>query len=143
MANTKKKYYSNNKNNKKFDKKNQAPRVTARIDQINNDAENNLAAFASVNIGGMVAIHGLRVFESEKGRFVSMPSRGYTDRNGETQYAEIAHPITSEGRTAINNAVLNAYDQALSNTESMTENTEENFEEVDMDDEDLPFEQQM
>ena len=143
MANTKKKYYSNNKNNKKFDKKNQAPRVTARIDQINNDAENNLAAFASVNIGGMVAIHGLRVFDSEKGRFVSMPSRAYTDRNGETQYAEIVHPVTSEGRSAITNAVLIAYEQELTKSESMTENNEENSEETDLADEDLPFEQQM
>ena len=31
---------------------------------------------------GMFAVHGLRVIETEKGRFVNMPSTSYTDKDG-------------------------------------------------------------
>ena len=124
--------------NKNTNNKKPIPKITARIDQINDNEESSLAAFASVNIGGAVAIHGLRIFESEKGRFVSMPTRSYTDRNGETKYADIAHPITAEAREAISEAVLAAYDQELSENEELSDDAEE-----DLSDGDLSFEHGM
>ena len=65
-----------------------------------------------------MAIHGLRVIDSRKGVFVSMPTRSYTDSNGNTQYSEIAHAVTKETREAINTKVLEAYNQALQQSES-------------------------
>jgi stage V sporulation protein G len=79
-----------------------------------------------------MAVHGLRILESEKGLFVAMPSRSYTDRNGETKYSDVAHPVTAEARTAINESVLAAYNQELSENESLAE---------DISDQDLSFEQ--
>lgn len=129
MANSRKN--TNVKNNKTISKK-QQPRVTARIDQILDGEESALRAFASVNIAGVMAVHGLRILESEKGLFVAMPSRSYTDRNGETKYPDVAHPVTAEARTAINESVLAAYNQELSENESLAE---------DISDQDLSFEQ--
>lgn len=97
-----------------------------------------IRAYASVNVAGAVAIHGLRVMDSEKGLFVAMPSRSYEDRNGETKYADIAHPISAEARTAINDSVLKAYENALK--EEQVQNSEDY---KDMDEDDLPFEQSM
>ena len=129
MANSRKN--TNVKNNKNISKK-QQPRVTARIDQILDGEESALRAFASVNIAGVMAVHGLRILESEKGLFVAMPSRSYADRNGETKYSDVAHPVTAEARTAINESVLAAYNQELSENESLAE---------DISDQDLAFEQ--
>ncbi len=101
-------------------------------------AETKYAAYQCKNrqayIAGAVAIHGLRVIDSRKGVFVSMPTRSYTDSNGNTQYSEIAHAVTKETREAINTKVLEAYNQALQQSES------NGFTEMDVDD-DLPFDE--
>ena len=63
------------------------PSIHARIDRINNYEGSNIRAFASVNIGGAFAIHGIKIVDSpQKGVFVSMPSNSYTDKNGNTKY---------------------------------------------------------
>ena len=70
--------------------------------------------------------HGIKVCEGEKGRFVSMPSTQYTDRDGNKQYQDIFHPISKGARNALNQAVLNAYDiklQQVQQTEIEVENT--------------------
>ena len=68
----------------------------------------------------------IKVCEGEKGRFVSMPSTQYTDRDGNKQYQDIFHPISKGARNALNQAVLNAYDiklQQVQQTEIEVENT--------------------
>ena len=110
--------------NKNTGKKAPMPRINAKIDNLV-DNDTNLRAFASVTVGGAVAIHGLRVMDSKKGLFVSMPSYSYEDHNGETKYADYAHPISKEARDAINTKVLDAYEQALE--ESQSENEGENY----------------
>lgn len=105
-------------------KKPALPRINAKIDRLA-DNDTNLRAFASITVGGAVAVHGLRVMDSKKGLFVSMPSYSYEDRNGETQYADYAHPISKEARDAISTKVLDAYEQALE--ESETENEGEGY----------------
>ena len=114
--------YKGNKNTgiKTPGKKHALPRINAKIDNLV-DNGSNLRAFASVTVGGAVAIHGLRVMDSKKGMFVSMPSYSYEDSNGEAQYADYAHPISKEARDAINTKVLDAYEQALEESESEDE----------------------
>ena len=112
--------------NKNTGKKVPMPRINAKIDNLV-DNDTNLRAFASVTVGSAVAISGLRVMDSKKGLFVSMPSYSYEDHNGETKYADYAHPISKEARDAINTKVLDAYEQALE--ESETENEGESYEE--------------
>jgi stage V sporulation protein G len=65
-------------------------------------------AFASVAVDDMAAIRGIRVVDSEKGLFVSMPQS--KDKNDE--YHDIAFPLTGELRKEITAAVLEEYERA-------------------------------
>lgn len=98
-----------------------------------NNPDSMIKAYASVSFDGAFAVHGIRVCENEKGRFVSMPSSSYKDRNGETKYNEIFHPISKGAREALNQSVLNAYDyklQQMQATEIEIEETQEEAEEA-------------
>ena len=84
------------------------PQVEARIDRLM-DGDFKTKAFASATIGGAFAVHGIRVIESDKGRFISMPQDSYK-KNGETKYNDT---ITAEARNALVDAVNDAYEQKL------------------------------
>ena len=71
--------------------------------------EGSCRATASVNINGCFAVRGIKVMDSSKGLFVSMPS--YRAGNGE--YKDICFPCTKEARAEFDSAVLDAYQQAL------------------------------
>lgn len=85
--------------------------IQIRIDKLFDDTEQKLKAIASVNIGEF-AVHGIRIYESEKGLFVSMPSKSYTDSNGEKQYEDIFHPMTQGARASLIASVAEAYEHA-------------------------------
>lgn len=87
------------------------PQVEARIDRLV-DGDFKTKAYASATIGGAFAVHGIRVIESDKGRFISMPQESYK-KNGETKYIDTFHAITAEARTALVEAVNGAYEQKL------------------------------
>ena len=46
-----------------------------------------------------------------------MPSTSYTNSSGETKYRDTFHPITKGSREALTQAVLDKYDEALSQTQ--------------------------
>ena len=64
----------------------------------------HLKAVASLTIDGCIAIHELKVIETDH-LFVAMPSRKDEARN----YHDIVHPINEIARNLIENAVLAAY----------------------------------
>ena len=66
-----------------------------------------LLAFASVNLGGVFAVNSIRIYNSDKGPFVSMPST----KGQDGKYHDICCPTTKEMRQALNAAVLGAYQQ--------------------------------
>lgn len=81
-----------------------------------------LKGIASININDEFAIRGLKIYEGEKGPFISMPSRKIGEK-----FEDICFPITSEGREKMTEAVIKAYEQKLSQQEEQTheeENTE-------------------
>ncbi len=88
------------------------PNISVRIDKIFDDDSKKLKAFASANIGPF-AVHGIRVFENEKGMFVNMPSVSYKDGQGNTQYEDVFHPVTKEAREALIKSVMDEYNHAL------------------------------
>lgn len=90
--------------------KKDAPDIQARIDRLCDYEGSSVKAFASANIGGAFAIHGIRVLDSQKGLFVSMPQNSYTDSQGNKKYSDIFHAITAEARTELNDKVLEAYE---------------------------------
>ena len=89
-----------------------APTVAVRIDRMVDREDSKVRAYASANIGGAFAIHGIRVVDSQKGLFVQMPQSSY-QKDGKTVYQDIFHPITADARTKLNSAVLSAYEQHL------------------------------
>lgn len=116
------------------EKKAKIPSVSAKIDRLVDYEESKVKAYASANIGDAFAIHGIKVMDGgEKGLYLSMPSRSY-QKDGKTEYAEVFHPVSAEARTELNKAVMDAYEQELAQ-----EQVED--EEMDMDEDDLPFEQ--
>ena len=66
--------------------KSKVPYVKAQIDRIIEEPESKTKAYASVIIGGAFAVHSIRIIESDKGLFISMPSKSYKDKNGNIQY---------------------------------------------------------
>lgn len=66
---------------------------------------NKVKAIASITIDEEFVIHDLRVVEGDRGLFVAMPSRKLP--SGE--FRDIAHPINSETRERIQEAVLAEY----------------------------------
>ena len=74
----------------------------------------NMKAICSVTFDDMLVIHDIKVIESNSKTFVAMPSR----KNKYGQYSDIAHPINSELRTKLEEAIIEEYKKAL---ETMTE----------------------
>ena len=124
---------TNFKGNKNNNQKKKLPYIKVKIDKIISLEESKTKAFASVTIGGAVVVHGVRIMNSAQGLFVAMPANVYVDDNGEKHFNEIAHPISKEARTLLNNKVMEAYHQSLdeqqaeSETENMSEDESENF----------------
>ena len=104
------------------------PTIRAKIDRLADFENSKVKAFASANIGGAFAIHGLRVVDGEKGLFVAMPSTSY-QKDGKTEYQETFHPVSGDARKALNDAVLEAYEQKL--TEEQTEDASMSMDEAE------------
>ena len=104
------------------------PSITAKIDRLIPTEGDGVRAIASVNIGGAYAAHGFKVYESEeKGLSVLNPSSKY-QKDGKSQFCDVIHAVTPEARTAINDAILEAYEQKL-----QEEQGEDLYEDMDED----------
>ncbi len=68
-----------------------------------------LKAVASITIDDCFVIHDIKVIEGNEGYFVAMPSR----KTNEGEYKDIAHPINTETRQAVIDAVINAFKDEL------------------------------
>lgn len=55
-----------------------------------------LLGFASVNLGGVFAVNGIRIYETEKGPYVAMPST----KGQDGKYHDMCCPATKEMRQA-------------------------------------------
>jgi len=69
------------------------------------EGENKLKAYASVTFDDSFVIHNIKVIQGNNGLFIAMPSR--RTRSGEMK--DVAHPINSQFREKIQNAILEAY----------------------------------
>jgi stage V sporulation protein G len=70
------------------------------------EPKGNTIAFASVAIDDLVAIRGIRIVETEKGAFASMPQ---TRNKNSGEYQDVAFPTDNDLRKVINKAVLGEY----------------------------------
>jgi stage V sporulation protein G len=76
-----------------------------RTKRVNGD--NRLVGIAAITIDECFVVHELRIIEGKNGLFVAMPSRKMP--NGE--FKDVAHPINTETRSAIEKAVLEAFEK--------------------------------
>jgi stage V sporulation protein G len=71
--------------------------------------EGKMKAVVSITIDEEFVVHDIKVVEGEKGLFIAMPSR----KSADGEYRDVAHPINSETRNAIQDLILQAYEKAL------------------------------
>ena len=73
------------------------------------EKEGKLKAVASITIDNEFVVHDIKVIDGEKGFFIAMPSK----KTADGEYRDIAHPINSTTRDAIQNKILEAYENAV------------------------------
>ncbi|MDE5680103.1 MAG: septation regulator SpoVG [Lachnospiraceae bacterium] len=71
--------------------------------------EGKMKAIVSITIDNEFVVHDIKVIEGEKGLFIAMPSKKAMDG----EYRDIAHPINSATRDAIQKIILEGYEKAL------------------------------
>lgn len=116
---------------KKKEQKKALPNITARIDRLVEQDDSSVKAYASVNIGGAFAVHGIKVIDSVKGIFVSMPSNSYK-KDGKVEYSDICHPITAEARNELIEKVTEAYEMKLGEEQEMDNISEDEAQTADI-----------
>lgn len=77
-----------------------------RVRKVSN--EGKMKAIVSMTIDEDFVVHDIRVVEGQNGLFVAMPSR----KTPSGEFRDVAHPITTEARAQIQQAVLDAYYEA-------------------------------
>ena len=70
-----------------------------------------LKAYATITVDNVFLIRDLRIINGNAGLFVAMPSRKMKDGS----FKDIAHPLNSETRQAIETRVLAEYERKLAN----------------------------
>ena len=78
-----------------------------RVRKLSKDGK--MKAIVSITIDNVFVVHDIKVIEGEKGLFIAMPSKKATDG----EYRDIAHPINSATRDAIQKIIMEKYEQAL------------------------------
>ncbi|WP_419790815.1 septation regulator SpoVG [Staphylococcus chromogenes] len=76
-----------------------------RLRKIQTDGR--MKALVSITLDESFVIHDLRVIEGNSGLFVAMPSK----RTPDGEFRDIAHPINSDMRQEIQDAVMKVYDE--------------------------------
>ena len=83
-----------------------------------------MKAVGSVSFDGMFVVHGIKVIETEKGRFVAMPSEVHTDKDGNEIRRDVFHPFSSSAGKELEEAVFAKYDATICK-EAATDNKAE------------------
>ena len=74
-----------------------------RLRRVNTDGR--MRAIASITLDDEFVVHDIRVIDGNNGLFVAMPSK----RTPDGEFRDIAHPINSDTRGKIQDAVLEEY----------------------------------
>ena len=78
-----------------------------RVRKVND--EGKMKAVVSVTFDDEFVVHDIKIIEGHNGYFIAMPSR----KMGEGDFRDIAHPLQSDTRTKIRDAILAEYDKVL------------------------------
>ena len=71
--------------------------------------EGKMKAVVSITFDDEFVVHDIKIIEGRNGLFIAMPSR----KMGEGDFRDIAHPLVSETRNKIRDAIFEEYDKVL------------------------------
>ena len=72
-------------------------------------SEGKMKAIVSVTFENEFVVHDIKVIEGQNGLFIAMPSRKTPDG----EFKDIAHPINTETREILQNAILAEYAKVM------------------------------
>lgn len=72
-------------------------------------SEGKMKAIVSVTFENQFVVHDIKVIDGQNGLFIAMPSRKTPDG----EFKDIAHPINSETRERLQNAILGEYEKVM------------------------------
>ena len=78
-----------------------------RIRKISDDGK--MKAIVSITFDDVFVVHDIKIIDGQNGLFIAMPSR----KMGEGDFRDIAHPLLSETRTKIKEAIFAEYEKVL------------------------------
>lgn len=79
------------------------------------DDEGPMKAIVSVTFDNQLALHDIKVIYARERLFVVMPSR----KNPDNTYRDIAHPINTDFRSALERTILDAYEDAVATAKAV------------------------
>ena len=71
--------------------------------------EGKMKAVVSITFDDEFVVHDIKIIEGQNGLFIAMPSR----KMGEGDFRDIAHPLVSETRNKIRDAIFEEYNKVL------------------------------
>lgn len=71
--------------------------------------EGKMKAIVSVTFDNQFVVHDIKIIDGQNGLFVAMPSRKMADG----EFRDIAHPINSETRSKIQDAIFMEYEKSI------------------------------
>ena len=77
------------------------------------DTDNqSIKASVSIVLDDAIAIHGIKIFENKKkdGYFIKFPAKKKKDENGKDIFKDICHPINSDARNIIQDAIFDMFE---------------------------------
>lgn len=80
--------------------------------------EGKMKAVVSITFDNEFVVHDIKIIEGQSGLFIAMPSR----KMGEGDFRDIAHPLVSETRNKIRDAIFAEYDKVLAERTQETDN---------------------
>lgn len=86
-----------------------------RVRKVND--EGKMKAIASVTFDDEFVVHDIKIIEGQNGLFIAMPSR----KMGEGDFRDIAHPLLSETRNKIKDAIFAEYEKVLASKQDISE----------------------
>ncbi len=75
------------------------------------EKEGKMKAIVSITLDDVFVIHDIKVIEGDKGLFIAMPSR----KGADGEFRDIAHPISSDMRTKLQDLIIERYHRDIEN----------------------------
>ena len=79
--------------------------------------EGKMKEVVSITFDDEFVVHDIKIIDGQNGLFVAMPSR----KMGEGDFRDIAHPLVSEMRERIKNAICAEYEKILAESAESAE----------------------